>query len=113
MFARLKLAQDEQSELGPDGDTIAPDRYQLELQKVKAHFAVNQVFGVDLNQTAVELAEVSLWLNCMHPGLQAPWFGARLRRGNSLIGARRATITGQTAAPPGQSPMDRLLAAAG
>lgn len=88
----LKLAQDEQSEL-PDGRTIDPDQYQLELQKVKAHFAVNQVFGVDLNQTAVELAEVSLWLNCMHPGLQAPWFGARLRRGNSLIGARRATYS--------------------
>ena len=26
------------------------------------------------------------------PGLQAPWFGLHLRRGNSLIGARRATV---------------------
>ena len=45
---------------------------------------------MDLNATAVELAEVSLWLNAMHPGLRAPWFGLHLRRGNSLIGARRA-----------------------
>jgi hypothetical protein len=48
---------------------------------------------VDLNATAVELAEISLWLDTMVSGLQAPWFGLRLRRGNSLIGARRAVYT--------------------
>src|SRR5690606_16632850 len=32
---------------------------------------------------------VSLWLNVMHPGLQASWFGLHLRCGNSLIGAGR------------------------
>jgi hypothetical protein len=58
---------------------------------VKAHIALHQCYGVDLNGTAVELAEVSLWLNAMYPGLQAPWFGLHLRRGNSLLGARRAT----------------------
>ncbi|MGZ3392331.1 MAG: class I SAM-dependent DNA methyltransferase, partial [Isosphaeraceae bacterium] len=42
-----------------------------------------------LNETAVELAEVSIWLNIMHRGLQAPWFGLHLVRGNSLIGAGR------------------------
>lgn len=73
------------------GITIAPDDFNGELQKVKAHLALHQCYGVDLNQTAVELAEVSLWLNVMHPGLQGPWFGLHLRRGNSLIGARRAT----------------------
>lgn len=70
---------------------IPPERYVEELQRVKAHLALHRCYGVDLNQTAVELAEVSLWLNVMHPGLQAPWFGLHLRRGNSLIGARRAT----------------------
>lgn len=75
------------------GETIDPDRYAFELQKAKAHFAINRTYGVDLNRTAVELAEVSLWLNCMHEGLNAPDFSARLRRGNSLIGARRATYT--------------------
>ncbi len=48
---------------------------------------------MDLNATAVELAEISLWLDSMVSGLEAPWFGLRLRRGNSLIGARRAVYT--------------------
>ncbi|MFH5211494.1 restriction endonuclease subunit M [Antrihabitans sp. NCIMB 15449] len=73
------------------GERIDPERYATELQKVKAYIALHRAYGVDLNATAVELAEVSLWLNVMHEGLQAPWFGLHLRRGNSLIGARRAT----------------------
>lgn len=72
------------------GEVIDADRYQVELQKVKAYLALHQVYGVDLNATAVELAEISLWLDTMVAGLQAPWFGLHLRRGNSLIGARRA-----------------------
>ncbi|WP_305779782.1 hypothetical protein [Nocardia nova] len=75
-----------QRELGQD---IDPERYEEELQKAKAYIALHNSYGVDLNETAVELAEVSLWLNVMHPGLQAPWFGLHLRRGNSLIGAGR------------------------
>jgi hypothetical protein len=50
---------------------------------------------VDLNATAVEFAEVSLWLDTMAPGLQAPWFGLHLRRGNSLVGCRRAVFSPQ------------------
>jgi hypothetical protein len=73
------------------GESLDPDAYLRELQRVKAHFALHQSYGVDLNATAVELAEVSLWLNAMHPGLKAPWFGLQLRQGNSLIGCRRAT----------------------
>ncbi|WP_043649712.1 Eco57I restriction-modification methylase domain-containing protein [Nocardia thailandica] len=72
------------------GELIDADQYPVELQKVKAHIALHQVYGVDLNATAVELAEISLWLDTMVAGLQAPWFGLHLRRGNSLIGARRA-----------------------
>ncbi len=83
----LKRRQDELDE------RIDPDEYAYELQKVKAHIALHQVHGVDLNATAVELAEVSLWLDTMVKGLSAPWFGLRLRRGNSLIGARRATYS--------------------
>lgn len=69
---------------------IPADEYQHELQKVKAYLSLHQCYGVDLNDTAVEFAEISLWLNSMHQGLSAPWFGLHLRRGNSLIGARRA-----------------------
>ncbi|WP_329419232.1 class I SAM-dependent DNA methyltransferase [Streptomyces sp. NBC_01693] len=75
-----------QDELGVAIDT---EKYAQELQKTKAYIALHNSYGVDLNETAVELAEVSLWLNTMHPGMEAPWFGLHLRRGNSLIGGRR------------------------
>ena len=73
------------------GQTIDADRLPTERRCVKAWIALHRVYGVDLNATAVELAEVSMWLNVMQPHLAAPWFGLHLRRGNSLIGARRAT----------------------
>ena len=63
--------------------------YQHELQTVKMHIADHNVFGVDLNSIAVELAEVSLWLNSINGSNQVPWFGYQLFNGNSLIGARR------------------------
>jgi hypothetical protein len=75
---------------------IPADEYPQELQRVKAQIALHQVHGVDLNSTAVELAEVSLWLDTMVKDLQAPWFGLRLRPGNSLIGSRRATYSRQS-----------------
>jgi hypothetical protein len=74
-------------------ERIDPEEYQRELQRVKASIALHQVYGVDLNSTAVELAEISLWLDTMVEGLDAPWFGLHLRRGNSLIGARRAVLS--------------------
>lgn len=77
------------------GRKIPADQYPTELQKVKAQIALHQVHGVDLNSTAVELAEVSLWLDTMTKDLQAPWFGMRLKQGNSLVGARRATYSVQ------------------
>ncbi|MCT1908324.1 restriction endonuclease [Brachybacterium paraconglomeratum] len=75
---------------------IDPEQYAEELQRVKAFIALHNVYGVDLNSTAVELAEVSLWLDTMAPGLKAPWFGLRLRAGNSLIGARHAVYSADT-----------------
>src|SRR5699024_9572010 len=77
---------------------IDPEQYAEELQRVKAFIALHNVYGVDLNSTAVELAEVSLWLDTMAPGLKAPWFGLRLRAGNSLIGARHAVYSADTLA---------------
>lgn len=72
---------------------IDPADRPQELQKVKAYLALHNVYGVDLNATAVELAEISLWLDTMVTGLSAPWFGLRLCRGNSLIGARRSVYS--------------------
>ncbi|HDZ24657.1 MAG TPA: class I SAM-dependent DNA methyltransferase, partial [Desulfobacteraceae bacterium] len=71
------------------GQAISHDDYSREKQKVKMYIADNNVFGVDLNPVAVELAEVSLWLNTIYEGAYVPWFGMQLVCGNSLIGARR------------------------
>lgn len=75
------------------GKTIPHERYHTELQKVKMRLADQNVFGVDLNPVAVELAEVSLWLNSIFAPEQGrafvPWFSQQLVNGNSLIGARR------------------------
>ncbi|MFF0516173.1 hypothetical protein [Streptomyces sp. NPDC004250] len=74
-----------------------------EKQRVKAYVALHNAYGVDLNATGVELAEVSLWLNTMHPGMRAPWFGLHLRRGNSLIGGRRAVYAGEDVVSPAKA----------
>ena len=71
------------------GEQIAFDKRQAELQRVKMFIADRNVYGVDLNPIAVELAEVSLWLNTIYKGAHVPWFGTQLACGNSLIGARR------------------------
>ncbi|MFJ9601637.1 class I SAM-dependent DNA methyltransferase [Streptomyces althioticus] len=105
-----------QDELGVAIDT---EKYAVELQKAKAYIALHNSYGVDLNNTAVELAEVSLWLNTMHPGMEAPWFGLHLRRGNSLIGGRREIYSaerlkkgGWLGTTPERFPLSEALAGA-
>ena len=71
------------------GARISHDKYVFEKQRVKMYIADRNVFGIDLNPIAIELAEVSLWLNTIHAGAYVPWFGTQLVRGNSLIGGRR------------------------
>ncbi|MFD5779709.1 hypothetical protein [Streptomyces sp. NPDC126933] len=89
----LRRRQDELGVSVPTGDALT------EKQKAKAYIALHNAYGVDLNATGVELAEVSMWLNTMHPGMRAPWFGLHLRRGNSLIGGRRAVYAAGDVAP--------------
>ncbi|MCQ9179862.1 hypothetical protein KMT30_12675 [Streptomyces sp. IBSBF 2953] len=88
----LRRRQDELGTAIPTADALA------EKQKARAYIALHNAYGIDLNATGVELAEVSLWLNTMHPGMRAPWFGLHLRRGNSLIGARRVVYAGDEVA---------------
>lgn len=71
------------------GEVISYEDRFTELQKVKMFIADRNVYGIDLNPVAVELAEVSLWLNTIFEGGFVPWFGTQLVCGNSLIGARR------------------------
>jgi hypothetical protein len=110
------------------GQTIEPAQYGDEVRRVKHYITTRNVYGVDLNATAVELGALSLWLGSIHRLLQqpgengardlyrpgaTPWFGLRLRCGDSLIGARRAVWTveqlrqGVHAAPSAIAP--RLL----
>lgn len=72
---------------------IPQEQYTRELQRVKMFIADNNVYGVDLNPIAVELAEVSLWLNAISDEAFVPWFGYQLYNGNSLIGARRQVFS--------------------
>jgi hypothetical protein len=76
---------------------IPHEQYPQELQKVRMYLADRNVYGVDLNPVAVELAEVSIWLNAIYGEqdeqgrplpARVPWFGYQLFAGNSLIGAR-------------------------
>ena len=81
-----KYLERKQGELG---QRIAFAHYVDELQKVRLYIADRNVYGVDLNPVARELAEISLWLNCIHRGGRVPWFGYQILCGNSLVGARR------------------------
>ena len=50
------------------GEIISYEKRFNELQKVKMFIADRNVYGIDLNPVAVELAEVSLWLNTIYEG---------------------------------------------
>ena len=68
-------------------EAIDPLEFPNELQKVKAYIATNNVYGVDLNATALELGKLSLWLNVIHKDMETPFFSNRIAQGNAVIGA--------------------------
>lgn len=72
--------------------TIPVDEYVQEKQKVKYYIAANNIYGVDMNPVAIELAKVSLWLNVISDQNDTPWFSHKLANGNSLMGARLAVF---------------------
>ena len=85
--AYLQHQQRQQREAGLTNWRISPDQYRNELQKVKAYIATHNVYGVDLNPTAVELGKLSLWLNVIHKDMETPFFANRICVGNAVIGA--------------------------
>lgn len=85
--AYLAEQQRQQREKGLRNWRIQPDHYRDELQKVKAYIATHNVYGVDLNPTAIELGKLSLWLNVIHKDMETPFFANRLALGNAVIGA--------------------------
>jgi len=85
--AYLQYRQEEKKRAGSPNWHIAPDHYRDELQKVKAYIATHNVYGVDLNPTAIELGKLSLWLNVIHKDMETPFFSNRLALGNAVVGA--------------------------
>lgn len=82
-LAELYISQREK-ELGKH---VSPTNRRNEIQKVKAYIATHNVYGVDLNPTAIELGKLSLWLNVIHRDMETPFFSNRLAVGNAVIGA--------------------------
>ena len=85
----LQKKQQELSEVIPANDL------PRERQRVRAYITARNAFGVDINPEALELGEVSLWLNCMEPSGFRPDFSRTLHNGNSLLGAGCKVISFQ------------------
>jgi hypothetical protein len=62
-----------------------PETYTLDW--AKRQVATRCVFGVDINETAVELAKVALWLHTIAQDKPLSFLDHHLKCGNSLVGA--------------------------
>jgi hypothetical protein len=84
------LRQTRQTILGEmqnQGVNIDPTRL-TDVNLLKRHVLKRCIYGVDLNPMAVELAKVSLWLDCFTLGAPLSFLDHHLKCGNSLIGAQ-------------------------
>jgi hypothetical protein len=78
-------------EMDRQGVTIDPGRL-TDVALMKRHVLKRCIYGVDLNPMAVELAKVSLWLDCFTLGAPLSFLDHHLRCGNSLIGVTVAEV---------------------
>ncbi|HQY31651.1 MAG TPA: N-6 DNA methylase, partial [Thermomicrobiales bacterium] len=65
-----------------DGNEPGAEGHREAVRDVIAHC----IYGVDVNELAVELAKVALWLEAMDAGKPLGFLDHRIRHGNSLIG---------------------------
>ncbi len=72
-------------EMDDQGITIDPKRL-TDVNLLKRHVLKRCIYGVDINPMAVELAKVSLWLDCFTLGAPLSFLDHHLRCGNSLVG---------------------------
>jgi len=88
-FLSLKLLEAVQKdfEAGKITDT-APYTNDWARRDVVSHC----IYGVDLNELAVELAKVGLWLTTISRDKPLSFLDHRLKQGNSLIGARLTNL---------------------
>jgi len=73
------------AEMERQGVTIDTGRL-TDINLLKRHVLKRCIYGVDLNPMAVELAKVSLWLDCFTLGAPLSFLDHHLKCGNSLIG---------------------------
>lgn len=73
------------SEMERQGVSIDAARL-TDINLLKRHVLKRCIYGVDLNPMAVELAKVSLWLDCFTLGAPLSFLDHHLKCGNSLIG---------------------------
>lgn len=65
----------------------ANDNINLDADHWRKRIVENCLYGVDINQMAVELAKLSLWLATMQLGQPLSFLDHHLKQGNSLLGA--------------------------
>ena len=79
------------------GVTIDTSRL-TDINLLKRHVLKRCIYGVDLNPMAVELAKVSLWLDCFTLGAPLSFLNHHLKCGNSLIGTTVQEVEAELAA---------------
>ncbi|HEY9724205.1 MAG TPA: N-6 DNA methylase, partial [Oscillatoriaceae cyanobacterium] len=67
----------------------APAAYKHALHEVVRHC----IYGVDINEMAVELCKVNLWLEALEPGKPLSFLDHHVQCGNSLLGATPALVS--------------------
>jgi hypothetical protein len=70
------------------GDEPSPAQTRHALRDVIAHC----IHGIDVNDMAVELCKVGLWLESMEPGRPLAFLERRIVHGNALLGATPALL---------------------
>ncbi len=76
-----------QEEMERQGVTIDMSKL-TDLNLLKRRVLKSCIYGVDLNPMAVELAKVSLWLDCFTLGAPLSFLDHHMKCGNSLIGGK-------------------------
>lgn len=71
-------------------DEPGPDAVRHALRDVVGYC----IHGVDINEMAVELCKVALWMETLDPGRPLSFLDRKIRPGNSLIGATPALLHG-------------------
>lgn len=69
-------------------DEPSPRELRHALRDVVGHC----IYGVDLNEMAVELCKVALWMEAVEPGKPLSFLDAHVQHGNALIGATPTLI---------------------